>query len=263
MEDSTTAKTKPKRRRWLLRLCIAGAVFLLAIILFCTLTSSDNNKTVWYTESEFAKAVKPGALTKLKNTVSKWRWFRPVLNRFQKPDVQISFQTILIKLQTDGVDALGLGTPTSTNFDGTHLWVLSAEQRDRLIWTINSSIPGISTRQEITSIDRRIWEFSAVPLTSRTGTVLAAGLVVDCLPHVYSDSIQLTLWAHGLKLMSNGLAGPEPIPTEFVVACRALIPNGGAAILDVHLTPPAFFIVAPNLINPDGTRIADNPKSSK
>jgi hypothetical protein len=240
---------KPKRRRWLFRLCIAGTVLLLAIVLFCVLTSSDANKTVWYTESEFAQALKPGLITKVKNVVLNWKWTQ----RFQKPGPQISFQNSLFTLLPGMSTRMVLGTPVSTNLNGAHLWVLSPRDRDLLISRIKSS-DGIEVvaGAAVTTMDQM-----AFGVGMPVGEHAKANLLLDCFPEVRSDNVKLTFRAV--------VAGTN---TNFICACRVMIPNGGAAVIGCDNANDtnsfsSFIIISPYLINPDGTRFINNPKSLK
>jgi hypothetical protein len=269
MHQGFAPQTKPKRRRWLLRLCVAALLLISAIVLLCVLTGSDDNNTVWYTESEFAKAVKPGALTKFKNTVSNWRWVKPVLNRFQKPDTQIHFRTDLVNLQSERADNLALGIPISTNSGGIHLWVLSSEQHEQLAYKIKFLHFITNAAQSIITADGMAFEATANELILQpvADKSFMPRLVVDCLPKTFHDAIRLTLCANTASI-SNAPTGSVPNKTGFVVACQALIPDGGAAVLDVHRASQtndsaAFLIITPTLVNPDGSRLFDPTDMSK
>jgi hypothetical protein len=146
-----------------------------------------------------------------------------------------------------------LGTPVSTNLNGAHLWVLSPRDRDLLISRIKSS-DGIEAvaGAAVTTMDQMAFEVG-MPVRDHGGAQIA----VDCLPVVRSDKVKLTFRAI--------FVGTE---TNFICACRVMIPNGGAAVFDSDNandtnSSSSFIIISSYLINPDGTRFINNPKSLK
>src|SRR5579871_4842431 len=153
--QTSPAKTKPKRGRWLLRLFVASLLLILAFVLFCFVTTFEDGKIAWYTRSEFTRAVKPNLITRVKNVVLKWKWTQ----RFQKPSPQIHFQTRRFTFPMGLDPSTMLGAPASTNFDGMRLWVLSPKDRDQLIQHIKSQPEyKVTNAPEITTLDGGMFE---------------------------------------------------------------------------------------------------------
>lgn len=244
-----TTPLKPKRRRRILRIVLAFVLLAFALLVACLFVEPQGDNIAWYTQAEFKQAVKPGFLKKVKNTVLNWKWLRS----FQRPGHQISFQNDLVTFLPGTETRTFLGTPTSTNSDGAHLWILSPRDCDLLRNRIKS--PACFEKLAhagVTTMDRMAFGV-AIPV----GAHAKAQLLLDCSPEVRSGEIKLLFQATFL--------GAE---TNFLCACRALVPNGGAVIFgkenanDTN-SPSSFIMIFPDLINRDGTKIVDKPTSAK
>jgi len=117
-------------------------------------------------------------------------------------------------------------------------------------------------------MDGSMFEIQAPNADSTLRGKTISGLIIDCLPDVSGQSIKLVSSITEVENVPTTLAVSPSAKTEFVAGCRVMIENGGAMVIELGhrkstTFAPSFIIVSPYLINPDGTRIVDNPKSSK
>ena len=244
-----SSATSPKRRRWVLRLGLAALLFLLGIVLIILPGYLEGSETRWYTQSEFARAVKSDLVSKVKNLVLNSR----LAQRFLKPSKQISFQNCIFTLPAGSDSSSVLGIPSSTNSEGARLWILSPLERDRLASRVKSSKDiKLITGPNITTSDQTAFQVGMPP-----GNPPMPQMAVVCFPKIQSDKIKLMLSAVSMATETN-----------FIGSCRCLIPDSGAMVMDCrdakHLSGDSpFIMVSLYLINPDGSRVFDPTDPSK
>jgi hypothetical protein len=256
-------------------LWLSSATFLLVLLgWFIALRPMSGNNLVWLTPAQLARATQAGPLTKLKLKVARLVAPLGLLNWRFRPNILT--RSTLMTLTTDAVQRAGLPSASSaTNADGTRVWILSAAElnvlQQRLKLTPPASVLGAAS---VTSLSGRQATVFVGDNTSsaKSGARLAGvvnrvggsraqqshleqfGLRVDLNPKYVSGAIKVMLGATATQRMETD---PAIFRTNLAVACRAIVPNAGALLVDTGETPASsgtnyWLIVSPTAVDSRG-----------
>jgi len=155
-----------------------------------------------------------------------------------------------MKLAPNSDAAASFGTPISTNANGLRAWVLDASQLRAFVEPFDARTGKIGSTSYAIVFDgqqaNRTQISSIVPVN---GTNDFINLVTSFVPKIVSGSVQLTVgitWIGGNITPSNAN----------LVACRALLPNNGALVIDCGSAKAAdgknyWFIFCPIIQEPN------------
>jgi hypothetical protein len=132
----------------------------------------------------------------------------------------------LMRLAPNSPAIAGFGTPVATNADGLRAWVLSPSRLQAFIEPADARTGEVGMRSYSIVFDgQQSIGFQNRAYLPVNGTNDAISLRTSIVPKIASDSVQLTVgvtWTGGSITPSNAN----------LIACRALLPNGGALVID-------------------------------
>ena len=208
---------------------IGLAVVVLTVALLWVLQNEkDNTKEdiTWLTMAETA-GQPPGAFTRLKFRIlgsSKRLW-----SLYAAAHKQMSMEASFLSYPEDFPPHLPLSVQTFTNADGMRAWVLSAAEWSEL---------------KARARDRSLVAVRMTTMEDQESGAATGPMSVGFLPRVQHGKFNLrvrAVWAGDTKSDSSsaGTASGWTTITNFALACRALIPNGGALVVDGGKSPVA------------------------
>jgi hypothetical protein len=227
-ETSTEAKDGPaprpaRRSRILLWIVCVGAVATIAILALITTHSSEVPDLVWLSGRAIPPAKKATAWSKFRLKVIQFTY--PVWRRFRTPPPTICVESLLMRLPDENNRSFEstLGRAISTNAAGVRAWILSAEQLKAVQDTLQT-IPNVTT------IARpRLTTSSGTDAQIFTGSNLDH-FSVHLSPKLVGRSIRLGIGGEWVEALN--------VATTNTLACRVLVPNGGALVVGGFLEKP-------------------------
>jgi hypothetical protein len=200
------------------------AAVTLAVVLIAFSTLNQPPKLVWLDPDQAAQPQRQGVLAQIKGRLAILT--APIRHRFRRTKPQICIKSTLMKLGPGAAEKAGLGAPDGTNADGLRAWLLSPDQlaavRQRL-----RAIPGT-----IEMANPLVTTFDGFPANVGVGFSSAAAaypdsmsLSVDLLGKIVSQGVRL-------QLCARWTAGTTRPANTNLVACRALVANGGGLLVD-------------------------------
>jgi hypothetical protein len=259
--ETPPAAVVPNRRRALRRFLIVIVSLLVVLVVLFLVFASPNPQFAWMTPAQMAQASRPGSLTQLKYKAM--RLAGPLMRFYHshRPNIHIAvnvFTASPIAGQTDP-DTLGL-----TNADGTRAWILALQELSvfQQRFKTNSSVHLVSGM----NIQTRDGMSASVAMGSRfsvnaaTGTWTNIGTSIDALPKTSAGSINLLIHASSTELSGVSTTNGPVIKTNFSAACRVLLPDAGALVLNCRNADPSnptnyWLIVSPVLVDATGKPI--------
>jgi hypothetical protein len=221
---------------------IAGVVLLLGGVgyYFGAHSTSSPENLVWMTPNEVAQALQPSPLKRIKvrvlrASVTIWNWY-------SKGKRQITMESRLFNYSNDASQMKGLPQAVFTNVDGTRCWILSPEEWTNLKRELKSAAGSTINVVTVTTLEGAQYSVSA-------GT-----MKVDCLPKIVGDSFDLLLCA------INTAGTTARIQTNFAMAGRVKLPNGGAILVNGPGSPAAgetncWYVLSSQATDPAGNSI--------
>lgn len=257
------------RPRLSLRGCVSGlALLLLAIFLLVIFSDGSSRQFKWLSASQSARMMKQGALTRLKFKLQ--AALVTILQHFQTKRTDISINLRAATFSTTASMQAELGPPAYTNSAGARCWILSPEQRAAFRGRLDSDFDdsNMAVAPEITTEEGRLGSTWTVPvsyimsLVKGTGTSINTniGATFDTLAKSSSGSVNLLFSAASAEVVWYSNKNPVVIKSNFITACRVLVPDGGAVVIDCGrvLNPDQtnqWLMVSPVLVDPAGMPI--------
>jgi hypothetical protein len=243
--------SKSRLRRLLVILLLAVGI----ILLFIFLAPSDPSVR-WLSPAQLSHAGQPGAITQFKRklinlTSPLWRWYHP-----HHPFIHIT--STILSITPQSIASAGLGVPISTNQDGLHAWLLSADQLTNLQQRLAAdsgakilSIPRVQTIDDSRAV--------VTSTMNNTGVGPPFTWWIELVPKARGQSIRLTA---GVALSGT----PSPLEkssiavTNLSAAVQVLVPAAGALVMDGGPAKSAeghgyLFIISPVQVDAHGNTL--------
>jgi len=244
----------PKPRSKSKYVWVAALVIVLAILtLFLWPEKSvSSGSVVWLTPAEATKAFQRGKLTNLKFKLL--RMSRHASNWYMKKRTQIMIESRLMNV-SDEASLLGQLPPQSfKNADGMRAWILPPEEWANFKQRLTGSAQEVSTlsSSRITTLD----DSQAI---ASSGTAFT-NTTVNVFPAIAGGYFDLLLGAASTITVTSPTTFSTGTLTNFAMACRVVLPNGGALVVDGRKRGDApgtnyWFITSAVAVDPAG-----NPK---
>jgi hypothetical protein len=250
-------------------LVVLGALLCAAVLVLFIVPSFSSHNFVWLTPAQAAQATQPGPFERVKMTLK--GWLAPWLHRYYGLRPNIKIEAKLMVIPRDATMPGVLGAPIVTNADGTRAWILSSPELLSLRQNLNSNqhiavqfAPIIQTGN---GMQARMSMGQSIPLgpTNRQPVVagrkanaswINVGLSIDVMPQAVSGSVRLPLIITSTELAGPAITGGPILRTNFSVACRALIPDAGALVIncrDVGGASPTNYLLIFSPVRVDAT----------
>jgi hypothetical protein len=235
------------------------SLFLLALFVLFLWSELPRRQFEWLNASQFERIVTPGPLARFKNKVIALApWFR----RFQSNQTNIEINLHVMTFIPTATVRAELGQPAYTNSAGARCWILPSALGTPLRQRLHNSIDdSIRWGPEGTTEDGHecvIEMFSQMEMPDDIHFITA----IDILPKLSSGSANLFFSAASIAEVypiSYGFGQIFPVVTKsnFLTACRVLVPDGGAVVIDCGRPPNAdptnrWLLVSPTLVDPAG-----------
>ena len=255
--DPQPAST-PHRSRTLLWLALFALALVGIVTSILVFTPSENEKLTWLSPAEAAGTGKPGVFTEFKRkliglTAPLWRWY----HRRPRPSVMINAS--ILTLSPAAASQVALGAPSATNQDGSHAWILSATEahdlQQRLKTNAGTHFLSSPRVQSGEGVQASLQVGSAVPVGA--GKYAHVGTAVNVTANIAPGAVRLVLGVSSTETANPASGTSVLITTNFDVACRVLVPQNGAIVIN---SPPShapgtndyWIIVSPTALDPYG-----------
>jgi hypothetical protein len=207
-----------------------AALFIFSLFFFIRVNQNTGKSLVWLTPTEMTKAQQPGPLTRLKYQVL--RLTGPLGRWLPRNPTSVLIDSQFIAASANAAPISELQVPPMTNAKGQRAWVISADSLKHLREGLKDR-PGILvlSRPRIQTADggeAGILIGGSVLVGSNS---IPVGLSVNVQPKVTGDAFQLLLGITASEAVTAPEAGADRVRTNFAMACRALVPNAGALVL--------------------------------
>lgn len=250
--QTLTPPASPVRRRRVFRLGLVMVVGLLAIVVFCSLISSDTDKIIWYSPDEILHPEKPGHLVEMKMRILQWS--EPVLHHFNKTKV-IEVDSHILVLPAMAAESANLGPPASTNASGLRLWILPsaklevltgkfifspirdgfrpAREQDLVHGPDDAPSAGVADGfPELQVNEGARASVGASYRLLRSGEKRTFNIMSVVNPRISTDSLRLTFCVISTNALITSDGSETLVTTNFFAACRAVVPNGDDVVID-------------------------------
>ena len=252
-----------------LSLVVLAVLLCAALLVLFIVPNFSSHDFVWLTPAQAAQATQSGPFEKAKMTLKSW--LAPWLHRYYGLRPNIRIEAKLMVILRDGTMPGVLGAPVLTNADGTRSWILLLSELLSLKQNLNTNqriavlfAPIIQTGD---GMQARMSMGQSIPLgptNQQPGVVgrkanaswINVGLSVDVLPKSVSGSVRLPLITTSTELAGPAITGGPILKTNFSVACRALIPDAGALVIncrDVGGASPTNYLLIFSPVRVDAT----------
>jgi hypothetical protein len=202
-------------------------IFATALIAIRTRKTAPEQTLLWLNPSQYTSATSPGPVTRLKYKVMNLT--SPLWQRFRRAKKQVLVEAQFEAIPAGVGEPPGLGPPFATNSDGTLAWILSPSNLTNFQSFLHETpLVGHLGRPRIQTIDGMqagVFMGNAAPNVGR------GGVGVDVTATIVSPAIRLLVKAQATEPAESGPGSPVPLKTNLTVACRVLVPNGGALAL--------------------------------
>src|SRR5580704_3180170 len=264
MDSPLDAISPAPRRNPSLRTLIALlAILILIAIVATTLPSpTSGEKIAWLTPAQMAQAKGGGRLANLEQ---RFQWLiNPFHRLFHRgPKALLLFDSSILDISAASGAQLSLGAPVSTNADGMHAWILSPPELNSFLKRLKET-PNISTvsRPRISTADGVQSKMSVGNTILVGGALSLVGLSMDLTPKVSGDTFKLLVEVTDTETNTAVSPGLLSFKTNFTIACRATIPNGGALVVDAGNsgTNHYWLVLTPQLMDAAGKPIKTSPR---
>ena len=204
---------------------------MLAIFLLLVLSNKSNRQFKWLTNDQFEKGLHPGPPThlvdKLENALDSLR------QHFQTNHPEILISPSVLTFSASATAQTNLGEPAFSGADGTRAWILSPAELNALRQQYKAD-PGVSN-VAATRIQTGNGRQSGITLgqsVPRSGRYTNVGISIDLLAKSSAKLRELAALRQVNRLAGPQTNGQVAIKTNFFAACRALIPDAGAVVID-------------------------------
>ena len=222
---------------------VAAFVLLLAGLSYSLAPNRTPSREnlVWMTPYAAVRALQPGKLDVIKFSLLRrsaiaWNWY-------QKRKKQITMESRLYSCSTNASQPKGLPQTVFRNADGTRGWILSSEG-----WTnFKGELEG-GTGISKMNVSR------VTTLEGGQSSVSSGTMKVDSLPKIVRSSFDL------LVCVTSTTGSPATIQTNFAMAGRVKLRNGGALVVNAPGGPAAggtnyWYIISSQAIDRAGNAI--------
>jgi len=226
LPDSTNMTGRGHQRRLIWGL--AATVFIGAVIgVVLTSPRKTPDRLVWMTPGKLAQTLRPGKLTLLKFRILRWpgpwRWYVA-----RKRTLKIESQ--LYTTPNESPLRIEHFTLCSTNAEGLRAWIIPPEEMLALAIECKMS-PGV---QALGGAAVTTFEGGQARVSSGSnpaGVNGFCGIMLDILPEIERGSIKLLLGVTATDWIASPSGTTVGVETNISASCRAMIPNGGALLL--------------------------------
>ena len=221
------APTTPIRKRWRIRI-LAGVVVIAAIMaVVMTSPRETPDEFVWMTPAQVAQSLTPGRLTRLKYKVMRWpgpwRWFPR-----SKRVIRIHMQVLAV---TNGVvPAFAQVDSCWTNRDNKVAWIAGPDDLKEVEQNLKDS--GAKTKGEMSLTVPDGMQASMASGTAIPATSSFSGTSAQLLAKIEHVKFNLLVEATSSEPAPPHAILTAGVQTNLSIACRALVPNGGALIVE-------------------------------
>ncbi len=256
--ETPPAAAVPTRRRALRRFLIVIVSLLVVLVVLFFVFASPNPQFAWMTPVQMAQASRPGPLTQLKYKVM--RLAGPLMRFYHshRPNIHIAANVFTASSIAGQIDP---AAPGLTNADGTRAWILPSQElsvfQQRL--KTNSGVRFVSGMNIQTGdgMGAEVATGSRFSVNAATGAWTNIGTSIDALPKTSAGSINLLIHASSTELSGVSTTNGPAIKTNFSAACRVLLPDAGALVLNCRNADPSnptnyWLIVSPVLVDATG-----------
>jgi hypothetical protein len=191
--------------------------------------ASHEEKCVWLTPAESARAMQPDPITKLKFTLM--RFTAPLWQWYWNSRRQITIRSSILENRFHA-QPRGLRTPEATDAVGTCAWVLSPTKWSALKKQLET-LPGMSVMNSpaVSTVDGGQCTIGAFNSVLVAGKPVPIGTSIDLLPSVVNHSVRLLVAVVSTGSSTTSAGNLVLVRTNFAAACRTAIPNGGALLI--------------------------------
>ena len=234
-------------------------ILLLGIVLFFMLHVSPDRTLVWLTPAEFRQTTRPGIFTRIKYDIINLTG--PFLRGFFRYRPQINIDSSLMAVSAAASEATDLGNPTATNTAGLRAWVLSPNDLQRFQRGLKTNPDAaVVSRPRISTANGIQAQLSVGQSAPAGGKSIPVGLTIEIMPKVANGSLKLLVRFVSTEKAASPRGDSAFIRTNLAVSCQALLPNGGALVVDGGSATPAsgtnyWLIVSPTAIDARGQPI--------
>ena len=257
-----TSETPPAtvasiRRRALLRFLAVSISLLVILVVLFLVFASPNEQFTWLTPAQMAQATHPGPLTQLKYKLI--RLAGPLMRYYHRNRPNILIASNILKTSSPAALA-GLGPPVITNASGMSAWILSPAEllSFRQALKTNSDVTMLSSPRIQTASGGSARAMMGQSISFSPGGITNIGIALDTVATASSSSVKLLLGASSTELAGQSIT--NGIKTNFSAACRVVLPDAGALVINCRNADPSnptnyWLIVSPVLIDATGKPI--------
>jgi hypothetical protein len=265
--EARPVRPSPKRGLTLRFAFLMFGLFFFLLLLLLILSGISSRHFEWLSVNQSERMMKPGPLARLKSKLQDT--LDPVFRRFQTNRTNISIELHGTTFSPSAAWQGRLGPPAYTNSDGVRCWILSSEQRIAFIQRLDAhdlsptrAVMPITVTEEGRPVSTWTVSGSCVSslLANGAGTVTNTGATINMLAKLSSNSVKLLLSAASTEVVWYSNKYPVIIKSNFVTACRVLVPDSGAVLIDCGrvLNPDQtnqWLMVSPILVDEAGIPI--------
>jgi hypothetical protein len=244
-------ETKPLRQSRLVW-TVTTILFITAVLVVMLSSPEKPESFVWMTPEQLALILKPSKLTQLKYTVLRWpgpwRWFQG-----RKTLILIESRWVALPAGTD----LPIEHPLlcNTNRDGARIWIVPAEELASFKTQVKM-VTGLEEKAQMRLTTAHGLQSGMLSGSSAPAPLSAfCGFAADILPKIADGSFKLLL---GITASEPDTSAQAIVRTNLSFACRAIVPNGGALIVDAAKNNSGtnyWVIVSPTAVDAKGNPI--------
>jgi hypothetical protein len=234
--DTEPSPTQPstlslhRRKRNALRIALLGLGILLAALIYFALKPSSDERFVWLTTAELARTSQPDAFARLKFkfmnlTAPLWQWY-------WKSRPQITIRSSLLTLPAAAVP-VEPGPPSVTNANGMRAWILPPAEWNAFKQRLKS-LPeaNVVSSPSFSTSDGGAGRMLVARTVVVGGKPVQVGTTVDLTPKIVGGAVHLAVGITSTAANTAPLGDASGIRTNFEMACRATVPNGGGLVIE-------------------------------
>ena len=254
--ETPPAAALPNRRRALLRfLAVSVSLLVILVVLFLAF-ASPNEQFAWLTPAQMARATHAGPFTQLKYKLIRLAGPLMRFHHSHRPNVWISSNIIRTYSPAAAAD---LGAPFITNAGGMSAWILSPKElfSFRKSLKTNTAMTMLSSPSIQTTSGTSARTMIGQSVTVSPGGITNIGITLDIAPTASRDLVKMLLGASSTELAGQSTTNGPVIITNFFAACRVVLPDAGALVINCRNADPAnptnyWLVVSPVLLDATG-----------